>query len=253
MAEFCQTAIIRPSRARAATEECLFGAFQIFRLFPNSLQRALPAKALALGRGFLQDAPNPGGSKARAMKPIALDHPITATEYHRLGEEGFFEDGERVELLEGEIVPMNPIGLGHAARVKRASFAFLPLFARRSVIVSVQDPIALDNLSEPEPDLALLKFRADFYLEAMPTPRDIFLVVEVADTTLRRDREEKIPLYGMRGIRESWLIDLNSEIVYIYRTPSAKGYLDSRVARRGDKIAPEAFPDFEISVDDLLG
>jgi Uma2 family endonuclease len=185
------------------------------------------------------------------MKSI-ITEPITATEYYRLAEEGFFEDGERVELLEGEIVPMVPIGFNHATAVNLAMRAFRALTMSDQIILSSQNPIALDNLSIPQPDLTLLAYREDGYRGRKFTPEDALLVIEVADTTLREDRERKIPLYGTRGIRESWLIDLNSNVIHIFRKPSAKGYLKSSVAKRGEKIAPEAFPDFEILVDDLL-
>jgi Uma2 family endonuclease len=188
------------------------------------------------------------------MKPDILTRPITGVEYHRLAEEGAFALGERVELLEGELVPMVPMGSGHFSRLNRAAEALMPLAVlRRAAIVSIQCPIALDNLSEPEPDVAVLIRREDFYNGMLPRPHDVFLAVEVADSTLKDDRDRKIPLYGQRGIRESWLVDLNAGVVTAYRIPSAKGYLEEKRFKRGEKLAPEAFPDFEVAVDDLLG
>jgi Uma2 family endonuclease len=185
------------------------------------------------------------------MKTELLTRPITALEYHRLAEEGAFDPDERVELLEGEIIPMVPMGPNHNWSTSRVAKAFMPLAMRDAVILYVQGSIALDNLSEPQPDAVLLA--PDNYKDRLPGSRDILLVVEVADSTLRTDRDRKIPLYGQRGIRESWLVDLNAGVVTAYRIPSAKGYLEEKRFKRGEKLAPEAFPDFEVAVDDLLG
>jgi Uma2 family endonuclease len=170
------------------------------------------------------------------MKLQTPAKPITADEYHRLAEEGAFDNNERVELLEGEIVFMVPPGPNHGGKTKRALEAFTPLVASRKITLSIQDPIALDGLSEPEPDIALLKRRDDFYENQHPRPEDVLLAIEVADTSLQKDRDRKIPLYGSRGVRESWLVDLNAETVTAYRVPGPKGYLEEKTQdlRKGD-------------------
>jgi Uma2 family endonuclease len=187
------------------------------------------------------------------MKTELLTRPITALEYHRLAEEGAFDPDERVELLEGEIIPMVPMGSGHNGKVNRIIRTFSPLGTQNKAIVSIQTSFSLDNLSELQPDGMLLAPREDFYDNSLPRPHDVLLLIEVADTTLKKDRDRKIPLYGQRGVRESWLIDLNSETITAYRVPSAKGYLEEKRFVRGQKLAPEAFPDFEVAMDDLLG
>jgi Uma2 family endonuclease len=179
--------------------------------------------------------------------------PITAAEYHRLGEQGFFGPDERVELIEGEIIPMTPVGPDHLWSVNYIVELFMPLASRREAMVSVQNPIALDGLSEPEPDVALLVRPEKGVKKATPGARDVLLAIEVADSTLATDRDRKMPLYGSRGVLESWLVDLNAGTVTAYRKPSAKGYLEQKTFKRGDRLAPEAFPDFEVAVDDMLG
>lgn len=111
----------------------------------------------------------------------------------------------------------------------------------------------MGELSEPQPDLTLLKLRPDFYAAAHPGPEDVLLVVEVAETSSDYDRQAKIPLYAQAGIPEVWLVDLQEEMVEIYRKPSPQGYGQVQRARRDQRIAPEAFPDLELSVGDLLG
>ena len=127
-------------------------------------------------------------------------HCFTVAEFERMGEAGVFPYGARLELIEGEIVEMSPIGSRHAACVK-----FLSRFMNRAVgdiaLVSTQDPIQLDEFSEPQPDVALLRLRDDFYRGAHPTPADVFLIIEVADTTVEYDRLVKVPLYAKAGSR----------------------------------------------------
>jgi Uma2 family endonuclease len=178
--------------------------------------------------------------------------PVTAVEYHRLAAEGAFDPDERVELIEGDIVAMTPIGDDHIWTVNCLNLAFALLMIEGRAIPSIQNPIALDNLSEPEPDFALLTPESR-QRRATPRPHDVLLLVEVSGATLRYDRERKIPLYGQSGVLESWLVDLNAGTVTAYRKPSAKGYLEQNTFKRGQKLAPEAFPDFEVAVDDMLG
>lgn len=177
---------------------------------------------------------------------------FTVDEYYQMAEAGIFSEDDRVELIEGEIVEMSPIGSRHAACVNRLN----GLFARRmegNAVVSVQNPIRLSEFSEPEPDLALLQPRADFYAEAHPEPEDVLLVVEVAETSAGSDRRVKVPLYARAGILEVWLIDLADETIEIYRRPSPRGYGEVQRAWRGDHLSPQAFPDEQFSVDDVLG
>lgn len=177
---------------------------------------------------------------------------FTVDEYYQMAEAGIFSEDDRVELIEGEIVEMSPIGSRHTACVKRLN----RLLSRKlgdQAVISVQDPIRLSEFSEPEPDLALLQPRADFYAEAHPEPEDVLLVVEVAETSAGSDRTLKVPTYARAGILEVWLIDLADETIEIYREPSPRGYGEIRRAWRGNRLSTQAFPDIELAVDDVLG
>ncbi len=177
---------------------------------------------------------------------------FTVAEYHQMAEAGILGEDDRVELIEGEIVEMAPIGRRHAGRVARLDRMFQRLTGDESV-VWVQNPVRLGEHSEPQPDLALLRPRADFYASDLPTPSDVFLLVEVAETTVELDRRLKTPLYARSGIPELWLVDLDQETLTVYRDPTASGYKTVRVLRRGESIAPGSFPDRPLAVDDILG
>ena len=177
---------------------------------------------------------------------------FTVDEYHRMAEAGILGEDDRVELIEGEIVEMTPIGSRHAAVVDRLN----RLFSRRAgehVIVRVQNPIRLGERSEPQPDVTLLRFREDFYASSHPGPEDVLLVVEVAETSAEYDRRVKVPLYARFGIPEAWLVDLEGEAVEVYRDPSPEGYRRAEILRRGSRLSPSSFPDLELSVDEILG
>ncbi len=176
---------------------------------------------------------------------------FTVAEYHRMAEAGILSEDDRVELLEGEIVTMSPIGSRHAACVARLT-ALLSGAGRRAILW-VQNPIRLGEHSEPQPDVALLKSRPDFYASSHPGPEDVLLVVEVAETSAATDREVKVPPYACSGIPEVWLVDLAEDQVEVFREPSARGYQDLRVLRRGDSLAPLLFPDLLLPVDTVLG
>jgi Uma2 family endonuclease len=178
---------------------------------------------------------------------------FTVQDYHRMAEAGIFHEDDRLELLEGEIVEMPPIGPGHAGGVKRLMNSFLPLQGERKAIISVQDPIRLGEHSEPQPDLALLKPHPDFYAREHPSPEDVFLVVEVMDSSASYDREVKVPLYARFGIPETWLMDVEQGLIEVYRSPSPEGYQQVRTLRRGEGLSPQAFPELSVTVDELLG
>ncbi len=125
--------------------------------------------------------------------------------------------------------------------------------ARRRALIRVQGPIRLDDRSEPEPDLAILRPRPDFYSSGHPTPADVFFIVEVMDTTADYDRGVKLAIYARANIAEVWLIDLNRELVEVYRRPIGEIYTENRILPRGQVVAPGAFPDVELAVDAILG
>jgi Uma2 family endonuclease len=166
-------------------------------------------------------------------------HPISAEEYLRMGEAGVFAPEARLELIEGEIVEMAPIGSPHAGAVKALNRLFVQRAGDRAV-VSVQDPVILSDRSVPQPDLALLKPRADGYSDSHPRAAEVLLAVEVADTTLAFDLGTKVPLYARCGIPELWVVDVNERVIRVYRDPSVSGYRTSFTAAGDGRVAAAA-------------
>jgi Uma2 family endonuclease len=179
-------------------------------------------------------------------------HWITADEYERMGEAGIFPEDARFELIEGEIYEMSPIGSPHAACVNYLSMLLNRLFGD-SFIVAIKNPIRLDDFSEPQPDVALLRRRDDFYRSAHPTPTDVLLVVEVADTTVETDRKVKLPLYARAGIPEAWIVNIPDEQIEIYSDPSGDAYRITVQSVRGESAQSLTLKELAVSVDELLG
>ena len=186
------------------------------------------------------------------MADVLTRRRFTVEEYYRMGEAGILSGDDRVELIEGEIVMMTPIGPPHAAAVHRLTRLWITRLGDRAIVL-VQNPIRLALDSELQPDLALLRPRPDFYGKSHPQPPDTFLLIEVADTTAESDRRVKVPLYARAGIRETWLLDLSADCVEVYRRPTPDGYQDVLTLHRGRPLAPGAFPDLVLTVEDLLG
>ena len=166
---------------------------------------------------------------------------LSADQFEQIGRTGILGPEARVELIEGEMIEMAPIGSRHAAAV-----AFLSMHFTRAVgdaaLVWIQNPLRLADDSEPQPDLMLLRPQADFYRSGHPRPDDVLLLVEVADTTVAFDRGTKLPLYAQHGVPEVWILDLDAERLEIYREPGAGGYR-RKLERRGiESIAPTALP-----------
>jgi Uma2 family endonuclease len=177
---------------------------------------------------------------------------FTTEQYHQMASIGILGEYDHVELIEGEIVEMSPIGPLHAAHVKRM-IKLLTQQVEKDAIVAAQDPVYLSDRSEPQPDLALLKPRSDFYASGHPRPEDVFLLIEVADTTIETDRDLKVPLYASYGIPEVWLIDIQAQTVEVYRDPTPKGYKRSRICQKGQTIAVQALPNISFTVEEILG
>ena len=178
-------------------------------------------------------------------------HLFTVSEYHRMAEAGIFSEDDRVELIEGELVEMTPIGSRHAACVKRLNRLLSQQVGQRA-LVSVQDPIRLGERSEPQPDLALLRPRADFYAPAHPGVEDALLIVEVAEASVDYDRAVKLLLYARSGIPEVWLVDLAGEAVEVYRRPTPQGSQEVQRLRGGDRLACQTVSDLDLAVDEIL-
>ncbi len=177
---------------------------------------------------------------------------FTVAEYNRMGAAGIFTEDDRVELIEGEIIEMSPIGRRHAACVGRLTNLFSKLLADRA-IVWIQNPIVLNDYAEPQPDVALLRRRDDFYERSLPAPGDVLLVVEVADTTLEYDRQIKVPLYARAGTPEVWVVNLPDEQIEVYTRPNGGAYQDVRRHARGEAINSAAAPGLTVTTDEILG
>ena len=183
---------------------------------------------------------------------VVTHHKFTVDQYYQMAEIGILTPGQRVELIEGEIVDMAPIGRRHAACVDRLNNTFAPGLSGRA-IVRVQGPLRLHDHSEPEPDLIILRWRDDFYAGREPGPEDALLVIEVAETSECYDRQVKGPLYAAAGIREVWLVDLVAATITNYREPSPAGYAQAIVVTGDDVLAPLAFPDLSLTAARILG
>ena len=172
-------------------------------------------------------------------------------DYHAMVEAGVFSEDERVELIQGDIVAMTAINPKHSSAVKRL-IAIFPAALGGRAVVGAQDPFAIGDASEPQPDLTIAKPRVDFYATEHPRPEDLFLVIEVSHSSLRYDREVKVPLYAEAGVAEFWLLNLVDNILEIYRDPGPKGYRSLQRLSPGDHVSPLAFPDLTLAVADLL-
>jgi len=169
-----------------------------------------------------------------------------------MAEAGVLGKDDRVELIEGEIIKMPPIGSRHALCVDTLMNVVVQKLAGRAW-PRVQNPLRLSGDSEPEPDLVLARLPRERYRNAPPEPQDVILVVEVADSSLVYDRAAKLPLYAEALIPEYWIVDLVRNRVEVHRNPGAGGYAETVLVERGARVSPLAFPDIEISVDDLVG
>lgn len=177
---------------------------------------------------------------------------FTAEQYERMIEAGVFPPDYRAELIEGEIIEMSPIGTHHSACVARLTQK-LTLLLQERFIVWVQCPVWVDDYSVPQPDVAVLKPRADFYAQSRPTPADVLLLVEVSDTTLSYDRKKKLPLYARAGIAEVWIVNVGDEKIETYADPAGGAYRTTGEVTRGDEVAPRAFPSLRLRAEEILG
>jgi Uma2 family endonuclease len=182
---------------------------------------------------------------------VQTKHRFNVQEYYRMAETGVLKPDARVELLNGEIIDMSPIGPFHGGVVGRLDRLFNKLSKDRWLVFS-QHPVRLDDHSEPQPDLLLLKPNADEYMNQHARANDIFLLIEVSDTTLDFDQDQKLPAYGRVGISEVWIVNLADLTIEVYREPHFSGYASKTVLRAGDKATPQTFPDVALDVAALL-
>ena len=167
-------------------------------------------------------------------------------------EVGILDEDDRLELLEGEIIAMSPIGPRHVACVNKLT-ALLSSRIGNAAILSVQNPIHVSDYSEPQPDLALLKPRADFYAQTLPSPADVLVVIEVADTSADKDRASKLPAYARAEIAEAWLVDLANNRIEIYTQPTQGIYQEIRLVLRDQEVVSMTVPRLTLKAADLLG
>ncbi len=185
------------------------------------------------------------------MSVQLLKRRFTISEYYQMAKVGILTPSDRVELINGEILEMSPIGKRHAACVNRVNQLFYQKLGDR-ILISVQNPILLNNLSEPQPDITLLQPRTDFYASGHPQASDIFLIVEVADSSINYDQEIKISLYSESGILEVWLIDLNQNSLQVYQQPTESGYQRIQQLQSENTLSPLAFPEIHLRVNEMI-
>jgi len=186
------------------------------------------------------------------MQTDATKKLFTVDEYYRMADAGILTQEDRVELIDGEIIEMSPIGIRHLGCVNAANAVLTEAF-RGKAVVSVQNPLQLSNYTEAEPDIVLLKFRTDSYRGKKPVAADALLVLEVSDTTVPYDSEVKLPLYAAASVPEVWIENLVDDVLMVYRNPQGRTYKTQFRLKKEESVALETFPNVLLAVTDLLG
>jgi Uma2 family endonuclease len=189
-----------------------------------------------------------------AVEHLALEcrPPLTVEEYYALAAEQGWDEDTRIELLDGEVVWMSPVNEPHAGCVNRLVGLFRR-YPENVAVLSPQNPVRTDEHNEPQPDVTLLRWRADYYSTVKPGPSDVLLLIEIADSTLRMDLGRKARIYADANVAEYWVIDLNNEAIYVHRAPAAGGYAERQVLRGGEPISAAFVPEVQFTVNELLG
>jgi Uma2 family endonuclease len=176
----------------------------------------------------------------------------TVQEYHRMAELGILAVSERTELIAGQITIMVAKGTPHVLTLRILTNEIEALLSNQPVFISTQDPIYIDNSSEPEPDLAIVRGTAFDYVDQHPQPKDICLIVEVADSTLKYDCEVKDKIYAKANITDYWVIDIPHRQVHIFRDPTPTGYTSHLILTEPQTVSPFAFPNIKLSITSIL-
>ena len=176
---------------------------------------------------------------------------FTIADFMRMGETGILSEDDRVELIDGEVRAMSPVGPTHGSVINRLNMFFVPLLVGKAV-VSIQNPVQLNDFTEPLPDVTVLRYREDFYAIAHPGPGDVLLLIEVADSSLRYDRGEKRSRYALAGIPEYWVVDVAQRRVFQYVDPEEAGYRTERILGEGDVIDCAFAPDVSLPVNEIF-
>jgi Uma2 family endonuclease len=184
--------------------------------------------------------------------PWVARRPLTVAEFHRMGEAGILTEDDRVELIEGQLIAMSPIGSDHSGTVNALTRALVQAVGAQGV-VAVQNPVQLDDLSEPQPDFSVLKPRSDDYRKSTPRPDDVLLIIEIAKSSLVYDREVKRALYARHGIPEFWLVNLTGNEVEVCRAPAGDQYRAISHVGRDGVLEPALLPGVAIPVAVILG
>ncbi len=183
--------------------------------------------------------------------PVQTQHRFSVKDYYRMAETGVLRPDARVELLDGRIIDMSPIGPFHGGVTDYLNEHFVAASNGRWR-TRIQNSLRLDDHSESQPDLVLAKAASDFYRKRHPGPKEVYLLIEISDSTLEADQTEKLPAYGRAGVPEVGIVNLNELTVEVYREPNFTGYASKTILRPGDQAKPLAFPDVAVDVAELL-
>jgi Uma2 family endonuclease len=186
-----------------------------------------------------------------AIEPAIVRRKITVEEYEVMYEAGVFKPDERLELINGEILKVAPMNAPHISYVIRLSRIFTERLTKRA-IVSTQLPIVINEESEPEPDISILRWRSDDYFSGKPKAQDVYLLIEVASASLLFDRRVKLPLYARVGVPEVWIVNVQARQLEVYRNPKGEDYAERQILQPTDRISLLAFPDVEIPLSEVF-
>jgi Uma2 family endonuclease len=194
-------------------------------------------------------------TQTKPPPPVSKVEPrrFTVADYYAMADAGILSENDRVELLDGDVIVMPPIGDWHASGVAQIIALFPSTILDGRAILQIQNPVRLDSDNEPQPDAMLLRWRNDFYRNGHPGPDDVLLLIEVSDTTVDYDRNTKLPRYARAGIPEVWIDNRRDRRIEAYTDPSGDEYATVRYAAPGETIAPQAFPDITLQVDRIIG
>jgi Uma2 family endonuclease len=186
-----------------------------------------------------------------AIEPAIVRRKITVEEYEVMYEAGVFKPDERLELINGEILKVAPMNAPHISYVIRLSRIFTERLTKRA-IVSTQLPIVINEESEPEPDISILRWRSDDYFSGKPKAQDVYAIIEVASTSLLYGRRIKVPLYARVGVPEVWIVNVQARELEVYRNPKGEDYAERQILQPTDRISLLAFPDVEIPLSEVF-
>ena len=179
-------------------------------------------------------------------------YPITTDIYHQMIAQGILTSNDKIELLEGDLIKMSAVGPRHAACVDRLSEILRTAFGT-AITLRHQNPVELSKVSEPEPDITILRRREDFYAQAHPAPGDVLLLIEISESTLKKDRGIKLSAYAKAEILEYWIVNLQDDIIEVYTNPTGNSYQTVRIVHRHETLSPVLLSAVILEADEILG